>query len=251
MSGLPWPRKLFLKVHGCPQKESWQPKQTITRFSPLHQVSPLLKIFNLLLGRNSIPPLSVKALTNGIRHILPDEITSTAFKLSSLPDPSACQTHSCFGLLSGDYSWSLPVPRTTRLHNSRGTIHNVHLAAWNTSPLLLQILSVTKAHPEAHLSEEVPTVTTLIQPSHLRTCQYLSFGSSHLDMVCLEQSPNYFGSPSLFWFPKGRDYSQRQPSIYTGTKLCLQIELPRDLCKESWLWKASKQKQPFDKHLLN
>ena len=119
MSGLPWPRKLFLKVHGCPQKESWQPKQTITRFSPLHQVSPLLKIFNLLLGRNSIPPPSVKALTNGIRHILPDEITSTAFKLSSLPDPSACHTHSCFCLLSGDYSWSLPVPRTTRLHNSR------------------------------------------------------------------------------------------------------------------------------------
>lgn len=174
----------------------------------------MLKIFNLLLGRNSIPPPSVKALTNGIRHILPDEITSTAFKLSSLPDPSACHTHSCFCLLSGDYSWSLPVPRTTRPHNSRGTIHNVHLAAWNTSPLLFQILSVTKAHPEVHLSEEVPTVTTFIQTSHLRTCQYLSFGSSHLDMVCLEQSPNYFGSPSLFWFPKGRDYIQLEAALY-------------------------------------
>lgn len=42
-----------------------------------------------LLGTNPIRPPSVKALTNGIRHILPEEITSTAFKLSSLPGPSA------------------------------------------------------------------------------------------------------------------------------------------------------------------
>lgn len=106
----------------------------------------------------------------------------------------------------------------------QGTIHNVHLAAWNTSPLLFQILSVTKAHPEVHLSEEVPRVTTFIQPSHLRTCQYLSFGSSHLDMVCLEQSPNYFGSPSLFWFPKGRDYIQLEAALYLHRDQTLSLD---------------------------
>ena len=37
---------------------------------------------------------------------------------------------------------------------------------------------------------------TLIWPSHLWTCQSLSFVPSHLDIICLEQSPNYFGSPS-------------------------------------------------------
>lgn len=46
---------------------------------------------------------------------------------------------------------------------------------------------------------------TLIWPSHLWTCQSLSFVPSHLDIICLEQSPNYFGSPNLA--PQG----QRQP----------------------------------------
>lgn len=83
--------------------------------------------------------------------------------------------------------------------------------------LLLQILSVTKAHPEAHPSEEVPAVTTL--SSDLPTSRPVS--TSHLGPLiwiwsALNNHLIIWGVPVYSGFPRGETTVRGSPLFTLG-----------------------------------
>lgn len=134
---------------------------------------------------------------------------------SSAPSLAHQPNSFTFCFLSGDHSWSLLFPGPPRLHNSRGTIHNV-LSSMEHFSLLLQILSVTKAHREAHPSLRVqqcdhtfinlPT-SRPVSTSHLGSLIWIWSANNHLII---------WGVPVYSGFPRGETTVRGSPLFTLG-----------------------------------
>lgn len=148
---------------------------------------------------------------------------------SSAPPWPISQTHSCFCFLSRELAPGASCSQDHQATQFRGTIHNVHLAAWNTSlccfkscqsqRLTVRLIPLRKFQQWPHFHPTSPT-SRPVSTSHLGSLIWIwSALNNHLII---------WGVP-VYSVSRGETTVRGKLSIYTGTKLCLQIELPRDL----------------------